>query len=88
MMDIFSSLCSLQYASVVDAVDMIMGLGQATELTRLDLSNVYRIVPVHPNDQPRSGISWQGYIYMDRALPFGLRSAHWPGYSTARVSQL
>ena len=42
------SLCSLQYASVDSAVDIITQLGQSSELVKLDLSNVYRMIPVHP----------------------------------------
>ena len=72
---ISSAVCSLQYASVDDAVDIIMHLGRHTELVKMDLSNAYRIVPVHPDDQPLLGICWQGSMYIDQALPFGLRSA-------------
>ena len=41
----------------------------------MDLSNAYQIIPVHPDDQMLLGISWQGSTYVDRTLPFGLRSA-------------
>ena len=68
-------LCSLQYASVDNAVELIMQLGRHTQLVKLDLSNAYRNIPVHPDEQPLLGITWQGAIYIDRALPFGLRSA-------------
>ena len=33
------------------------------------------MVPVHPNDQSLLGILWDGRIYIDKMLPFGLRSA-------------
>ncbi len=72
---ITSTCCSLQYSSVENAVDIINHLGRGTELVKIDLSNAYRIVPVHPDDQPLLGICWQGNTYVDRALPFGLRSA-------------
>ena len=65
------SLCSLRYASVDNAVDIIIQLGQSTELVKLDLSNAYRMVPVHPDDQPLLGVCWQGNTYVDWALPFG-----------------
>ena len=32
-------------------------------------------MPVHPDDQPLLGVSWQSEVYIDRSLPFGLRSA-------------
>lgn len=44
-------------------------------MVKMDLANAYRIVPVHPEDQPLLGICLQGNTYLDRALPFGLRSA-------------
>ena len=68
-------LCSLQYAKVDDAVNMIQLLGRDTQLVKLDLKDAYRIVPVHPADYHLLGIKWKGHTYVDRALPFGLRSA-------------
>ncbi len=70
-----SSFCSLSYASVDEAVEVISSLGLGTNLIKIDLSNTYRMVPVHPADQHLLGIRWQGSTYLDRALPFGLRSA-------------
>ena len=52
-----------------------MGLGRSALLIKFNLSNAYHIVPVHPDDQPLLGVSWQDEVYMDRSLPFGLRSA-------------
>lgn len=67
--------CSLHYASVDDAVNIIQKLGRDTELVKLDIKDAYRIVPVHPADYHLLGIHWKGDTYIDRALPFGLRSA-------------
>jgi len=67
--------CSLQYASVDDAVAIIQQLGRDTQLVKLDLKDAYRIVPAHPADFPLLGIRWRERVYIDRALPFGLRSA-------------
>ena len=67
--------CSLKYSSVDDAVSIITHLGTNAELVKMDLSKAYRIIPVHPDDQQLLGISWQASTFVDRALPFGLRSA-------------
>jgi len=67
--------CSITYATVDDAVNMVLELGQGTLLAKLDLKEAYRVVPVHPLDRPQLGMHWQGKIYIDGALPFGLRSA-------------
>ena len=68
-------LSSLSYASVDDAVECILALGRGTELVKIDLKNAYRMVPVHPEDHHFLAISRMGQTYIDRALPFGLRSA-------------
>lgn len=70
-----SELCSLSYASLDEAVRVILQLGRGTSLVKLDLKDAYRIVPVHPDDHHLLGITWRGSLYVDRSLPFGLRSA-------------
>lgn len=70
-----SEWCSMQYATIDQAVSIIQTLGKGTQLSKLDLKNAYRMVPVHPDDQPLLGIRWEGAVYLDAALPFGLRSA-------------
>ena len=44
-------------------------------MAKTDLKSAYQHVPVHPADQHLLGIEWNGTTYLDRALPFGLRSA-------------
>ena len=44
-------------------------------LAKLDIESAYRIVPVHPLDRIHLGMEWHGKLYVDTALPFGLRSA-------------
>ncbi len=64
-----TTLCSMQYATAVNIINV---LGRDTQLIKLDLKDAYRIVPA---DYTLLGITWQGQLYLDRALPFGLRSA-------------
>jgi len=54
---------------------IIQHLGRGTQLVKLDIQDAYHIVPVHPSDCNLLGIHWNGGTYIDRALPFGLRSA-------------
>ena len=44
-------------------------------LAKLDLHNAYRMVPVHPDDHGLLGVCWGEEVFIDTALPFGLRSA-------------
>ena len=66
---------TLSYAHVVDAVNFIISEGCGTLLTKIDIRGAYRLIPIHPEDRPLLGISWNDNIYVDLALPFGLRSA-------------
>ena len=59
-------LASLSYVSVDDV---------AAVMAKMDIRQAYCNVPVHPTDRFLLGMSWQGKVYIDVALPFGLRSA-------------
>ena len=67
--------CSLTYMMVADAVEMIAEWGQGTLLAKVDIKSAYRIIPVHPEDHQLLGMLWEGSLYVDTALPFGLQSA-------------
>ena len=60
---------------MADAARRVVECGQGALLAKLDLKSAYRMVPVHPDDSPLLGITWKGSTYIDKALPFGLRSA-------------
>ena len=68
-------LCSLGYMSVDDVVAQVLKLGKGSELAKVDVQQAYRNVPVHPGDRHLLGMEWQGRVFIDGALPFGLRSA-------------
>ena len=72
---ISQELSSISYTSVDQAADLVKRLGKGCMLAKLDLQEAYRAIPVHPVDQTKLAVSWNGDIYIDRALPFGLRSA-------------
>ena len=44
-------------------------------MAKIDIQGAYRIVPVAPAYRHLLGMQWQGNIYVDSVLPFGLRSA-------------
>ena len=39
------------------------------------ISSVFRLIPVHPADRHLLGMLWHKQVYIDKCLPFGLRSA-------------
>ncbi len=51
-----------------------MGLGRGTQRTKIDIAHAYRNVPVHPADRHLPSMKWNGNVYVNTALPFGLRS--------------
>lgn len=69
------NLCSLEYMSVDQAATIILGLGRSIIIAKLDVTNAYRNIPVHPEDQPLLGMWRRCEVYVDTTLPFGLRSA-------------
>ena len=72
---ISKDLCPVSYASIDNAVEFVQSLGLGCLLAKLDLKEAYRAVPVHPSDQRLLGVRREAAIYIDRALPSGLRSA-------------
>ena len=52
-----------------------MSLGQGALLAKIDFKQAYCNIPVHPEDRPLLGMAWRGKVYLDKLLPFGLRSA-------------
>ena len=68
-------LCSLQYISVDDIVRQVANAGRGALLAKSDIQHAYRLIPVHPEDRRFLGMKWQGKLYVDATLPFGLRSA-------------
>jgi hypothetical protein len=72
---ISKDLSSLSYVSVDDVVAGIVQRGRGTLLAKMDIRQAYRNVPIHPTDRPLLGMQWKGAIFVDAALPFGLRSA-------------
>ena len=69
------SHCSLTYLKLDQVAETVMKLGRGAKLAKADIQSAYRVIPVHPQDRILLGMKWQGNVYVDAALPFGLRSA-------------
>ena len=72
---ISKELPSLSYISVDAVISGIVSLGRGALMAKMDIQQAYRNIPVHPGDRPLLGMHWKGSVFMDAALPFGLRSA-------------
>ena len=63
------------YTSVDAIADRVVALGRGSQLAKMDIKQAYRMIPVHPEDRYLLGMLWEGVAYVDKTLPFGLRSA-------------
>ena len=68
-------LCTLQYPTIDTAVTMVLAHGTGARLAKIDIKHAFRNIPVHPDDRPLLGMTWEGRTLIYTVLPFGLRSA-------------
>ena len=66
---------TLRYSTIDDAVKLIQKHGQGAKLAKIDVKSAFRTIPVRHKDRELLGIYWKNKFYVDRCLPFGLRSA-------------
>ena len=69
---IAKELCSIHYASVDDAASQVVEVGQGAFLAKMDIRQAYRNIPVASQDRHLLGLQWNGKVYIDQVLPFGL----------------
>ena len=67
--------CSLQYCTVDDAIALCQDIGTGALMAKVDLKNAFRLCPVRQEDWHLLGMYWRNHYFVDKCLPFGLRSA-------------
>ena len=75
----------VQYELPDDCISIICSLGPNCLITKADIKDAFRIIPIHPNDYGLLGFTWQNKFYYDRCLPMGAStSCHtFESFSTA-----
>ena len=63
---------SLHYASIDDAVKLLLSLGTGAKMAKVDLKAAFRMIPVRKQDWELLGIQWKGMFY-------------WPPFSTVSI---
>ena len=66
---------ALGYATFDDAVDALLLQGPGAQFVKRDLKDAFRHIPVATSDQWLLGFHCDGRYWMERYLPFGLRTA-------------
>ena len=69
------------------AAEAVVRIGPGALLAKVDLRNAYRMLPIHPDDRWLLGMQWEGSLFVETALPFGLRSALKPSSAVADALQ-
>ena len=67
--------CTVKYATIDTAIQMIKKLGQGCFLAKTDIESAFRLLPVHPSDYHLLGIKWREKYYYDLCLPMGCSSS-------------
>ena len=57
------------------AASVVAQKGQGAQLAKIDIKSDYPMLSVHPDNHWLLGMQWDGMLFIDTALPFGLRSA-------------
>ncbi|XP_033996221.1 uncharacterized protein LOC117490565 [Trematomus bernacchii] len=65
---------SLYYASVDNAIKLIKFAGQGAWLSKADITDAFKIIPIHPSQWNMFGIRWESKLYFAVRLTFGCRS--------------
>ena len=66
---------SLSYTSIDHLSTLVVSEGRGSYMVKADIEETYRMVPIHLEDQHLLGVQWGDFIFIDKVLPFGLRSA-------------
>lgn len=66
---------ALEYTVLDDAIDALLTQGKGAIMVKRDLADAFRHIPIAESDFWLLGFFWAGFYYIDRFLPFGLRTA-------------
>lgn len=73
--NIADEFATTSYATIHDAMQLILKLGRGCFLAKSDIKSAFRIVPIHPSQYHLMGFKWRGKYYFDKCLAMGLRSS-------------
>ena len=67
--------CSISYISTDVIANTVLRLVQGSQMAKADVQEAFRNIPVSPSDRLLLAMQWRGDLFLDKVLPFGLRSA-------------
>ncbi|XP_069134328.1 uncharacterized protein [Argopecten irradians] len=66
---------SLCYIRIDDAIAIIQKLGKDTTICKTDISDAFKLIPIHPSQWHLYCVQWNGLYYYYYKLAFGCRSS-------------
>lgn len=67
--------CSLKYVTIDDAIHIIKRCGVGAWLMKTDITDAFKLLPIHPSLWPYHGVMWKDKFYFFTRLVFGSRSS-------------
>ncbi|CAC5404254.1 unnamed protein product [Mytilus coruscus] len=67
--------CSVQYASIEDAIELIKTVGRKSFCAKTDISSAFRIINIKESQYNLFGFMWEGKYYYDKNLQMGCSSS-------------
>ena len=72
---IHQQFSNVRYASVDDAMNILIKLGKSAYLAKTDIKSAFRLIPIKPEQHNFWGIELGGKYYFDKCLPMGASSS-------------
>ena len=66
---------TVHYSTVGDAIRTLLKLPPNPYTAKTDISEAFRLIPIHPSDHSKLGMHFQNQYYYDRCLPQGCASS-------------
>ncbi|XP_056419586.1 uncharacterized protein LOC130361049 [Hyla sarda] len=68
---------SMHYSSIDQAIQVILALGPGTWMAKADITDAFKLLPLHRDQWQWFGLKWQGAYYFASKLTFGCKSSPW-----------
>ena len=62
---------SVRYSTIQEAVNLVDKVGPGAYMSKTDVKNAFRVVPLHPDVHNLFVFHWKGLFYYDLTLPMG-----------------
>ena len=63
--------CRVHYAGIDEAIVKVKECGRNCWLSKSDIKDAFKLVPIRPEDYHLQGFEWQGHYYYDKTLAMG-----------------